>query len=211
MRRLTSTSMMVFIASMVILLAAGYWGGLAWNRRTSSAVGVWATPFTPSSAYSDAYNEFAEWALNDVARMSAPWTPEIAARLAGILNDAYSETYIDEVATRPGAAPADQEPLLRYGYAEAVIAERLRRNEPIELEARTVLVAALLDSLRHPHWRIRLSAVQAVCYARLVQDEPVRLLVEAMFDDPHPDVAANARKQLAHFDEIERLTARGAP
>lgn len=193
------------------LFGAGYLLGVLWRSQPADGIGAWAEPFTPSPQLSDEYNQFAEWVWNEIVHMKQPWTPEIAERLAIVITDGYSEDYIENVATRPGATIGDQEQIWRFGDAEGVVAERLRRDEPISPEARAILVMAMLDSLHHPHWRIRHSAVQAVCYARLVEDRPVRLLVESMFNDPHPMVAANARKQLDYYDEIEAINAEGKP
>jgi len=96
-----------------------------------------------------------------------------------------------------------------FGDVLSIVAERLRRNEPIEPEARRILVMAMTDALEDPYHRIRASAASSVCYARLVKDPDVRAMIKALFDDPEPYVAENARNQLAHFDEIERLRAEG--
>lgn len=192
---------------LAFLFGVGYVVGVLWQKDESELYGYYTPVFEPSPKLSDEYNESATWVLNKVARMQTPWTTEVATRLAEVLNNAYSEEYIEKVATRPGATIRDQEPAMLHGYVQGVVAERLRRNEPIEAEARKMLMVALLDSLRHPHWRIRHGAVQAVCYARLIEDRPVRLLVESMVTDPHPMVAANARKQLDHYDTYEALMA----
>lgn len=204
------------LIGVLLLILGALSGRLIWGiARTSLEqarylrIGGGIPAYIAHESQSKEYNEFADWLENDLAKRTAPWNLDDAEALRAILDARYTEDYIELVAIAPGATMRDQEPLLRYSFTESVIAERLRRNEPIEPEARRMLVMAMTDALEDPYYKIRLIAISSVCYARLVKDPEVRAKVEAMFNDPEPYVALGAREGLAHFDEIERLRAEG--
>ena len=179
------------------------------QEAASMRIGGGISEYTPHPSQSDEFNQFEVWLINDVAKRKEPWDVETAGRMMAILDARYTEEQVENIAKRPGATMRDQEPILYFMDTMDILAERLRRNEPIEPEARRMLVTALTDALEDPYHRIRISAISSVCYARLVKDPAIREMVEAMFDDPDEGVAMNARRQLAHFDKIERLRAEG--
>lgn len=155
------------------------------------------------------YNEYMDWLYNDLARQREPWSVEDAAILMAVIDARYTQEYVENYAWRPEATIPDQEPMQIFRHTKGVITERLGRNEPIDPEARVMLEIALIDALEDSYWDIRLGAVQAVCHARLVTDPAIRAKIEALYNDPNEQVAANARNQLAWFDEEERLRAEG--
>ncbi len=191
-------------ALVVVILAlfgAGYLVGTAWRGRAVETVGAWTEPYEPSPKFSDEHNAAMSWIVNEAAHSREPWTPEIAQRLAAIIDTGYTEEYIENVASRPGATLRDQEPAILYDYAQIAVAARLRNDEPMTLEAKRIATEALLGLLVHPHWRMRSSGIGSVISTGLVEIPAVRALIIAMFDDPNEVVAANARKHLTNYDE----------
>ena len=204
------------IIVLCVLIIGVVLGRLLWpaiaagiEQAKYAQIGGGIPEYTPDPRQTDEFNQFEIWLFNDVAKRKAPWDVETASRLMAILDARYTEEQVENVAKRPGATMRDQEPILYYMDTKSVVAERLRRNEPIEPEARRMLVLALTDALEDPYYRIRIGAASAICDSRLVKDPAIREMVEAMFNDPDEGVAMNARRQLAHFDKIERLRAEG--
>lgn len=88
-----------------------------------------------------------------------------------------------------------------------VIVARLRSNAPVEDECRKIAVDTLIAYSRKADVWSRLHATQVLVYSGLADDKRVRRRLEEMAEDPHPDVAGNARRQVRAHQE--RRTARG--
>jgi len=205
------------IGLIVIVLVAGYFTGRAAmpivqqvrEAMVYADIGGGVEPYEHLSNMSPEYNKFMSWLSNDLAKQREPWSVDDASILMRILDARYTQEYVENYAFRPDASVQDMEPVMKFGNVHTITAVRLRRNEPIDPEARAMLVLAMTDALEDPYWDIRLGIVASVCDARLVTDPKVRAKVVAMYDDPNDLVASNAKNQLAWFDETERLRAEG--
>ncbi len=80
-----------------------------------------------------------------------------------------------------------------------VAAARLRSGGPIDAEARERIIDMMIRHSRKADIWSRLQATSVLVDSGLVDDGRVRARLEAMYSDPHPDVAANARRQLAAY------------
>lgn len=77
--------------------------------------------------------------------------------------------------------------------------ERIRIGAPITPSARARLDTLLLAAANHPDPYIRLAVTADLCYAGLVEDPRFLAAARSLQDDPDPDVAANARRQLQAY------------
>lgn len=208
LRSIVRSRMFGFAAAVAVVLVLAFAGFMfqAWRETTRPGAGL--ARFERSDQLSDEYNDYSSWLENDLMHQRTPWTTEQADRLVAILDRSYTDEE-RAIATRKGATMKDNEPLLQFSFTEAAISLRLRHNDPIEHEARRMLIDALLARLDDPMWEIRLQAVADVVGARLPLDPAIRNKIESMMEDPNAQVASNARNQLQNFDEIERLRAEG--
>lgn len=174
-----------------------------------ASIGGGVEPYEYFPKQSKEYNEYMDWLRNDLAQKREPWDVKDATKLMVVLDQRFTQEQVENIAMRPGASIQDQEPRQRFTHTRNVIAIRMQRNEPIHPEARAMLTMAITDALEDPYWDVRNGIVQAVCHARLVTDPAIRAKIEAMYNDPNDRVAANARNQLAWFDETERLRKEG--
>lgn len=86
-----------------------------------------------------------------------------------------------------------------------VMVARLRSGAPIDDESREIIIEAMLAYSKKADLFARLHATQVLVYSELVEDPRVRRRLEQMRSDHHPDVAANAKRQLnAYLDRKAR-------
>ncbi len=162
--------------------------------------------YKPDASHSAGYNAAMVYLRNDLTRR-ADWTADDCARLRETI-----AVGIPMARPEPGSpaiegyAEADS----TYGLAMATISEKLRRSKRLSPEVRASLATLLADQLASENPRMRLSATANVVYARLPTDPDVRSRLERMADsETDPPVTQNIRRQLSHFDEVERLKIAG--
>jgi len=192
----------VVLASLALVAWRVHWirGG---DERALSMAVARLPAWTPRpDVYSASFNDAMTEIRNDLARRPM-WKKADAERLLG-----YAKT----PCTFSGRVWDDDVPLAEIEAAQiqdaavAAVGERLQLGLPIETDARELLVAFLLEELDHPNWRERLLACTVVVQSGLADDPTIRPWIKAMTNDPDPDVAANAMRQLRHRD---RLLGRG--
>lgn len=158
--------------------------------------------------YSESYNATMFFLQNDL-KTRASWSDADVARLGPLLQ-------AGRPASRPavGASDAEQrsyfEASSQHALVRSTISEKLRRSTRIGTEVRASLGSLLLSELDRQDPALRLAAVTNVIYARLPTDPAIRARLEHMMEtDTDPTVIENVRRQLAHFDEVERLKREG--
>lgn len=206
-RGMTVRSVVVIIGLLVVL--ALIYSFIIGARRAYVIVspGGDLTPYQPSPLVSDEQNALLAW-MDRLLRRRDAWSVEDANRLSPVLYPRYSEEYYDDT-MKPGVTPSDAMFYIAESQAIDTVAYRLRHNDPIEPDARNLLVGTLLERLEDPYWRIRHDTLHPFTHSRLPLDPLMRERVEAMFDDPDPRVADAARAALDAFDREERLRAEG--
>lgn len=194
------------LAPAVLALALAAATVAALTYRTSYPGCGGCDTFSPDPRLSPEINEELRYLKTELIRR-AVWSEEDVARLGGILARGLPP--------RPpiGSPEADWEPYVGpnmvHGLVRSAISEKLRRSTKLTQPVRERLGSLLLATLDDPDPKSRTGAVQAVVYARLVTDPEIRTRVEKMMNDPDQQVASNATRQLAAFDEFERLRALG--
>lgn len=153
--------------------------------------------------FSEEYYSTYGWLYNSL-RHQAHWSIDDAARVTAISKGADTVVSIDQL----DADLRLREAWMNASMAISLASERLQIGAPIDPAARSILVTSLWESLDHGFAPIRLGAITCVVTARLVEDPEVRAKVKAMQDDPDPDVAANAKRQLMFYDQYKAARAR---
>jgi len=145
----------------------------------------------------------------DELRRKARWTVEDARVLVGFIR-------VPTVALgdcigpdgMPQLTQEQREALLVHSMASAGVSERYYYGFPIEENARVLLIDALLAELESPIPDRRVVAISSLVQAGLARDPVIRARIEAMKSDPVAMVAANAVRQLKHFDDLEAVRSR---
>jgi len=153
---------------------------------------------TRSPIFSDFYNNTASTLRNDFAPRHN-WTKEEALYLVELVNLGYPASVHD----RENRKQEDVELQMIHGDALATVSERFTIDGPMDDEARAILTKLLTDQLAHPLWSGRLLAISCVVQSGLVADPAIRAKVERLTTDANSDVAANAVRQLAHYDRLK--------
>lgn len=198
---------MIFVAIVLALFVYSLVVGARRAYQLTTPGADVGPPYTPSSNVSDEFNDYELWADRKI-RSRSQWTIGDAERISERLYPRYTEEEYDEM-MKPGATAHDIEIYLSEVGALSHVSYRLRHNDPIEADARELLIRVLFARLEDPYWRIRKDTLHPLTYSRLPLDPAVRARVEAMFDDPDPRVADTARDALASFDRHEQLRTEG--
>ncbi len=94
-------------------------------------------------------------------------------------------------------------------FALTAISTRFSADAPIDPDARAALLIILENALRSGTPRIRHTAVASVADSGLAEASgPLRAALEAAQDDPDPQVASNAKRQLEAVDKNRRRAGR---
>ncbi len=194
------------VLSVVALTCAVVVVGLPLLRGKSACdnCGDWV----PNPAFTGEHNEALTY-LQNVLRKKADWDMDDVRRLRE-----YAALEPPLMKPQAGAPMSEimayNSMIDRQGSATASAAEKLRRSVRLTPEVRVALAEMLLDQLGRDNPKIRMGAVSSVVYARLVVDPAVRSRLERMSEtETDRGVADNIRRQLAHFDTVERLRAEG--
>lgn len=177
-------------------------GAALWRmRQKSTALPEWqrtlaAYPTPPLDGHVP-YNDYAQrrflWA--DVLRRES-WGAEEVRTLAAVVDrQPIDFMFRDD-------APLEQIKAHRAASeAIDVIQARFVSRAPIDVDAQDALVDVMLGHSKKADVWSRLQSTSALVYSGLVEIPRVRARLEVMCTDPHPDVAANARRQLHAYDE----------
>lgn len=134
---------------------------------------------------------------NEIFRLPN-WNVEIARELESIAQRSEGLVYRftetgDDVAQEEGDA------LRAFQWVMLFCTERIRIGAPIDPDARAIINDLYFAAADHPEPMIRLSIGTDICYAGMVEDPRFRSLAEELQNDPDPDVAGNARRQLQAY------------
>lgn len=162
--------------------------------------------YTVNPRFSAAYNDFARLISTELPRKKR-WTSD-DARLVGKVveaGSAYPEVSGDDDF-------AALEPWLTYTGARDAIAERLRRGPELYRGDYDYLKGVLVEDFNRSEGEPRalMGAIQAVCYAGLVDENGLRTRVSSMMQHHEQPIAQQARRQLEHHDMIARRHREGS-
>lgn len=158
----------------------------------------------PPVKHDDRFSEFYNAAMHHIYNELAPrrqWTINEAAYLSDIIDFGIPAEINKD---RDERSLEDIEQSSLYGHAMSLVAERFRLNGAMDPDAREHLQQTLLKELSNPVWNARLSATTNVVYSNLTDNPSIRNKVEQIKKDPDRNVAANAAKQLAHYDRLKQ-------
>ena len=209
-------SQLKWVVSFLIVFAFAFVGSRGLmsilNSRTPGAarLAAIAAPMAVHAHNSDHFREMNRLLGVDMPRKN-PWTQDDALLLI--------ELYERDLGVPPMpdeeylALPREEqipvgERMIINSQAWGLALEALRLDHPMHPEARNVLELSLLKMLEHESPDVRVRASTGVVYSMMVTDPAVRSLVEAMQSDPDPTVAANAARQLQHFDRLRTVRDR---
>lgn len=147
--------------------------------------------------FSKELNDTLDELRNRLARQRN-WTREDAEYLVRTVNIGYSPAAHD----RHRRTMSDVEAQMVYNTATATVSERFMIDAPMDDDARVLLTNLLLDQLKNPDWGARVAAISSVVQGGLAVDPAIRRKVEDLTRDPNPAVAANATRQLEHYDRL---------
>ena len=209
-------SQLKWVVSFLIVFAfafVGSWGliSLLSSRPPGAAtLAAIAAPMAVHAHNSDHFREMNRLLGVDMPRKK-PWTQDDALLLIELYErDLGVPPMPDEVFL---ALPREEqipvgERMIINSQAWGIALEALRLDHPMHPEARDAIEFSLLKMLEHECPDVRVRAATGVVYSQMVADPAIRSLVEAMQSDPEPTVAANAARQLRHFDRLRTVRDR---
>ncbi len=142
------------------------------------------------------------YAISDAPRISDSEAQEMLATL-----DDHIERLPHEF-TAGEMSPEEESATIAASYVYATLGERLRFGG-VSDAAFGMFGDRVVRGLGSRNPRERTLAIQAACYGRLVADPGVRGRVERLRADASEAVAAQAERQLAHFDRIAAMEQEG--
>lgn len=131
------------------------------------------------------------------------WTNVECDQLFAILDEnlAKSARYKD-------GSTEEMWPRLHAGCAITTIQERFRLGAPIEPDVVDRIHDKFLGLMKHKSWRVRLSVVTGVLYARMDSNPELAAQLIALKGDPEPLVSAVCRRFEQNSNAVEYVKAR---